>query len=129
MKKVDKGRQSELVQLSEKLRTIGNELTAEIVAFNDEISRRWQEIESLVESYNESVQQVNEVRESVHSDMDSYYTDRSEKWQEGEAGQNYQSWMEAWADDLPEIAVEQPDEIEEPSLEASDLIDDLPGEP
>lgn len=34
----------------------------------------------------------------LSGEMESYRDERSEKWQDGEAGQNYESWIEAFTE-------------------------------
>ena len=64
---------------------------------------------------------IEQFRDEIVSDMESYMYDRSEKWQEGEAGEAYQSWLSNWEDASldDEIDFEMPvlDEIDEPETD------------
>lgn len=89
-----------------------------------------------VNTYNEAVQAANDWRQARAEEMEAYQSERSEKWQEGDAGSAYQSWLDAWGEELVEIEVDldldfeiEAPEIEEPDLDHADLLADLPEEP
>lgn len=64
----------------------------------------------------------------IHSEMDSYFEDKSEKWQEGDNGQQYDSWRTQWDE-----AAEALEPTDLPNLdqaqEAIDAFDNLAPDP
>jgi hypothetical protein len=76
-------------------------------------------------NYNLAADEMNNLLREIHDDMESYYNDRSEKWQESEKGEAYLSWMNEWDRAVEEV------EAEEPAVNESDVdeLDGLPEEP
>lgn len=70
-----------------------------------------------VRGYNELVQNLMDYRDELVADMQCYFDDRSERWQEGEAGQNYQSWMSDWETLEVECMLEEAECPPDPSSE------------
>ena len=56
--------------------------------------------------------------------------ERSEEWQEGDTGQAYQEWISQFENELEEIELEEPDDVDVPESPAEQLdgIDDEPGD-
>lgn len=50
-----------------------------------------------VEAYGDVLAEIADFAQEVHGAMEDYSGERSEKWQEGDAGQQYQSWIDAWS--------------------------------
>ncbi len=44
-------------------------------------------------------QEARDWLDNIHIEQESYYEARSEKWQEGEQGEMYREWMEAFRSD------------------------------
>lgn len=95
----------------------------------------WGEVEAAVAAYNEGVAEMNEKlsdaetwRDEIVQEMDDYMSERSEKWLDGDAGQNYESWKGEWEnvsfESVSELEVNQPDE---PSI--AEELDNLQVEP
>ncbi len=63
-------------------------------------------------------------RDDIVSQMDEYMSDRSEKWQESAAGQNYEAWKSEWENaQIEPIEIEMPEEIARPDIDLSPLSD------
>lgn len=78
------------------------------------------ELNPTVTEYNGILNDADEWRNELVGRMEDYESARSEKWQEGDTGQNYISWREAWEQlDLSEL----PDfeEIEAPEVDTDEL--------
>lgn len=56
-----------------------------------------------IRAYNEVVDDANSFREMIAGDIQEYFDDRSEAWQQGEKGEAYSSWIEQWENGFPEI--------------------------
>jgi hypothetical protein len=65
------------------------------------------EVELAVDKYNAKVNEIKEWASEVASDIDSFMSDKSEKWQEGERGQAYEEWKSSYENfDLEELDVD-----------------------
>jgi len=66
-----------------------------------------------IAQYNEIVGEVESFRDELVSDMEYYFDDKSEKWQEGDSGSEYQEWKNSWEGlDVTEVdTVTVPDEL------------------
>ena len=83
----------------------------------------------VLERHNDVIHEINEFRDGVASDITDYISERSERWQEGEKGELYRAWEDAWHGDIDEVEIDLPDEIEEPELDAAQSLKDLPERP
>lgn len=70
------------------------------------------EFAKIVAEANEKRQEVYELLDDLHREADEYFDGRSEKWQDGEKGQNYASWR----DELERVRGEVEEEIEAPEI-------------
>lgn len=104
-------------------------LENEIEDFNAEKSRLYQKVADALEKYNEALNEAREFTTDIHSEMEEYYENRSDRWKEGDAGSNYQTWMDEWANiDLDEISLEEVADLEMPDMEHYSELDNLPDE-
>lgn len=53
-------------------------------------------IDDLHSQLNAAIEEAEELRDEIHTAMEEYYDARSEKWQEGETGEDYKEWMDEW---------------------------------
>lgn len=115
MKKISKEHKLTIAALVEEL-----EKKAELIGKANEV------VAEAVAEYNEALEKAREFRDEIVGAMQEYHSERSEKWQEGDAGSAYQEWIDAWEamelDELPE-----PDEIDIPEHAAE--IEQGPHEP
>jgi uncharacterized protein YukE len=81
-----------------------------------------------VRAYNEALAEADTFREEIVSEMDGYMSDKSEKWADGDAGQEYSSWYNEWENlDLTEVEyLEMPDLFD---LSHAEEIEQLPEQP
>jgi hypothetical protein len=111
------------------IRQAHERLEQAVDAFNTTISELRIKVEAALEALNASINEAEGWREEVHTDQDSTFCDKSERWQESEAGLDYQDWMTAWDVQLEEVQIDFPDELEMPNCDALDLLESLPDEP
>jgi hypothetical protein len=83
----------------------------------DELFKKLEEtkgaLETALTSYNEVVGEVTEFRDEVVSEMDDYYSNKSDKWQEGEKGEAYSSWKDQWESfEIEEVEIDLVDEAD-----------------
>ena len=126
MKNLSKTQQKELSDLVERLRDSSDLITAAVTKFNETMTFAWDGVAGALEAYNSVIQEANAFREQVAADQQSYIDDRSEKWQESDAGQAYEAWKQEWEGTLDELQMDPPQEAEEPDLSAADTLEGLP---
>lgn len=102
----------ERATLFEAVQAAEDVLVAAIEKFNEECETMFTDVEGAVEEYNEAVLETREWIEERASDFESYREGRSEKWQESEKGEAFETFIQSWQDiDLDEIEIERPEEL------------------
>jgi uncharacterized protein YukE len=93
----------------------------------EKFEQAWRELATAIGEYNTSLAAVTEWRDGIVQEMSDYLGERSEKWQEGDAGQAYQAWMDEWEGlDLEEV--DTPDMPDAPDFDHIDAIEQMPTE-
>lgn len=130
MKSLNKEQLNNLTQLQSDLQDAQEKVESAISDFNANINELWANLVSdSLDDYNKLVQQATEFVDETRSTMQSYYDERSEKWQEGDRGQDFQSWLDEWdSTELEEIEMTMPEETDLPEFQAVEAIDELPTE-
>lgn len=83
-------------------------------------------VNGLIRDYNEALEEARDWRDDLTGQMQDFYDDKSDKWQEGEAGSDYMTWKDEWeAADLDG----EVDEIDPPDLSHYAILEDLPDAP
>lgn len=60
----------------------------------------FEELEKARDQFNVMLEEANEFRQEMNDLMQEYFDEKSEKWQEGDAGSTYQDWMGEWESEL-----------------------------
>ncbi len=95
-----------------------------VEVYNDELKIAWSGLETARITFNEAIEEANAFRQSMLDDMQNFYDEKSEKWQEGDKGQAYQSWMDYWSNEFDQISdIDEPDEFEEEIPDGSIFYD------
>jgi hypothetical protein len=127
MKSLSKADLARRDRYAEELRVLRDKIEDEFRALNEET---FKPINTLIDTYNETLEEARGFIEDLSSIMSDYYDERSEKWQDGDAGQAYAEWKQAYADfdaeDMEQVAL--PDTTEEQATHPED-IEALPAEP
>ncbi len=113
MKKLSKEQLQEKTELSEKMRKALDALNEKIESANDKIRQINSDIGELYNTYQEACTEAQEFAQMIYKDMDEYYSNKSEKWQESEAGGNYDEWRNQWETYAPADNLDSFEEIEE----------------
>lgn len=61
-------------------------------------------VEHTMLEYNEAVHEFEEFREELVSEMVDYRDERSDRWQESDAGVYYNEWVDAWSETIADVA-------------------------
>lgn len=118
MKRMTRQQIKERDDLAGKVEEAGTKLNETIGKFNSTLEDAKAELEGAQSELNEAINNANAMREQIQGDMESYVDERSEKWQEGDAGNQYQSWIEAWSNELEEVELDLPESLEEIDVES-----------
>ena len=130
MKRLTAAQMKTKQELAKLLGTTANEITQAVLKINADLTAARESIDTLTGRYNELVQEANDFMASVNEQQKSYFDERTDAWQGGDAGVSYQYWLEEWSNDLGELdEIALPDEIEEPEFVAADIFGDLPDQP
>ena len=105
MRKIDNATFKSLEEMNAKLELLGEQSEELLEVINDKLADFINEtihkdsgltlIEMLDEFRDTKEQLTDLVNESV-GEMESYYDDRSEKWQDGDRGEAYSEWISEW---------------------------------
>jgi hypothetical protein len=127
MKKLSTTDEAKRTALIGRLREATEKVEAETEKFNAAVSSAFNLLRGAINAYNEVVQEAEEFRSDIDSQMEDYQSERSEAWLDGEAGLNYQSWRDEWAENFEDLEVDEPEAIELPELEHADKLENIPG--
>jgi len=112
--KLTKAQIADREQLVTSLREKGEALNAAIVTFNETVAGQGEALTTAIQTYNEQLEEARSFVGTIAEDMRGEFDEKSEKWQEGDKGQEVQAWVEAWEGvDLEDVEVEIPEAIEE----------------
>jgi chromosome segregation ATPase len=128
MQRLSKSDQATLTELVRKLESQESKVEEAVNELNSVIASHLETVESAIEAYNEVVRDANEFRDNINTEQNEFFSEKSEKWQEGEKGDAYSSWMGEWENELPEATIELPAEVQV-ELTASVQLAELPIEP
>jgi uncharacterized phage infection (PIP) family protein YhgE len=109
MKQIHTKEYDTLIDLVDTLHTITNQYNDQIEKIKEMLEPELAQLNQLREKIESGVEAIEDEASSLVGDMEGYYEDRSEKWQESEAGEQYQEWTDAWSNiELPDV----PEEVE-----------------
>jgi chromosome segregation ATPase len=128
MKRLNKDQSREKTEHAENIRKKYTELEEALAKYNAAIVEAKGPVEAAVEQLNGAIDDANQWMADITGQMEDYIGERSEKWQEGEAGSNYNEWKDQFAE-LEQVELELPEELEVPECEHGDTLDNIPDEP
>jgi hypothetical protein len=128
MKKLDKQQLKRKAELLEAAFAAREATSLAVGGFNEAMAEAWKHVEESLAALNTAVVDLNAFREEVVQGMEDFAGERSEKWQESEAGQAYESWKDEWDGcRVEEVELERPADVDEPDVSFEDF-DGLPDE-
>jgi hypothetical protein len=125
MKKLTKEQEKTRADLVARLTIAAADIDKKLVEVNAMISDL---LNPAIETYNAVVSDIESFRDEIVGEMDTYIGERSEKWTESDAGQNYESWKSDW-ESYDTTALDTIDEIESPETEHGNELEQLNPEP
>jgi peptidoglycan hydrolase CwlO-like protein len=123
MKKFNKTQNAELTEWITKLTTAKQSLDDAYT----ELEEKHNALAEAIGEYNGVVTEVAQWRDDIVGAMEEYQGERSDKWQEGDAGQQYQSWIDEWMG-LEFEEIEVPDLPDAPEVEHIEILEQAPTE-
>jgi hypothetical protein len=100
-----------------------DDLVSDFQKKSAEVERLWSEYEDAVNALNEAISDLNSTVDDMNSfvqevatQMEDFYDEKSEKWQQSDTGSAYSDWKSEWE----QIEVSMMDEI---AVDAIDLPD------
>lgn len=103
------------------------ELEEAIGTFNSTMADAGAGVTDAVAALNEAIAEAESFRSDIHSAMEDYTNDKSDKWKESEAGERYQNWMDGWADSLYDVDIDLPEAlVDDPGCDAADSFEGMP---
>lgn len=110
--KLSKEQQKQREKLIAQMTVAHGALDAAVNIFASKEAAIYEELNNAIEAFNDVSNEVKTWMQEIRDAQQETYDDRSEKWQEGESGQNYQFWMDEWevGDQIEELEIlETPD--------------------
>lgn len=124
--KADKARHAEIVA---ELRDAHGALESAVEAFNDAVKEAWEAVAEPHGLYLAAVEKAERFRDDMVSQAESDLEDKSEKWQESEAGERAQNWASELRDlSFAEFEAEKPEKAECPDDADINAFDEMPQE-
>lgn len=128
MKKLSKAQEKEKAEHAQKIRDAAGALEGAIDQFNKELERQRADVQAAQTKLNEAIADAESWRDEINTAQGDFFEDKSERWQEGEAGSKYSSWKEAWAEEFEQVEIELPDDIQAEWYDVAELLENLPDE-
>lgn len=100
--------------LALKLDSAKENLEAVVASYNKAVADLWDPVADAVQAYNDAREEVNDFCGGIRDDIENYIGERSESWQESDAANAYDDWKNNWDEEIDELALDEPDEIEVP---------------
>ena len=75
--------------------------------YDERSSELLENISALQDTFNDAIYSSNYFTQEISELQQDYYDERSEQWQESEAAENYQEWIDEWSSiELEEIGLD-----------------------
>ena len=117
MKSLSKQENKERIELIDKLRVHSETVHDRVQEANEAIER----LNTAIQEYNAAVDDANSWAQDIVRVMEEFKDQRSEKWQDSDTGQQYDAWIQSWADDFQ--TAEEVDLIHALEMEAADQLE------
>jgi hypothetical protein len=90
-------------------------LETAIDAYNKALEEPKAAVEAALAEYNSKLADLRETFEGLKSNAEQYQSERSERWQESQNGQQYQSWIDSMAvDGIDDVDLDMPEDLQLP---------------
>jgi hypothetical protein len=116
--------------LASDLRDKALTLNIAIAAFNQGVAPFAKAVAEAQNAYNETLEALRSLADGIAENAREQFEAKSERWQEGEKGQQVREWFERWEISLDDVDLDLPQPLEEidPEVYAGEL-EDAPASP
>lgn len=128
MKQLTKADLTARTERATAIHTAQAKLEKAVEAYNAAALAAREVVEQAIQGLNDAIADANAWIEEVRARMNEHFDDRSEAWQESEAGEAYENWLREYVA-LDEVEADFPDELELPESDAAENLEGLPEEP
>lgn len=125
MKAFTSAQKKEHAAIVERLHATRGTLRDAIDAFNGKLTEEYGAVDRAREACQDAIDEANALLDDVRGDAQSHFDDRSEKWQEGDAGQQYQDWISELEQPLDRVEVDEPQPLIEPDLDGIETFEEI----
>jgi hypothetical protein len=130
MKALSKSDEKKKAELVDAIRMANTDLQAAIEEYDKAVTAEQAKVKEALKAVNAKIQEAKEWAEGIASEMQEYYDEKSERWQEGDNGQQYSEWKDSYENFSPDdLEIEFPEELEVVAADAADDLENLPDEP
>jgi TolA-binding protein len=127
--KLNKQEDAQRADLVNKLTSAREALDAKIEDLQDAFQTAVDALEDEVRAYNETLEQARGFCADTAAQAEEDFGDKSERWQEGERGEQAREWIDAWEQaDLEDAELPEVPRIEIELADHADVLDQLPTE-
>lgn len=116
-------------ELVKRLSEAGEAVKSAVETLNDTVDAAWERYQEVVAAYSRAIDEVEDLRDEVHTEMGGYADARSERWHDSDAGARYRAWRDDWSVPFEAPEAIQPDPVRAPDLGAADALRVLPEAP
>lgn len=127
--KLTKSEEARRIKLRDDLIEAREVMMTEVAQQEDRIRAAVAAINRSFENYNEVLQEARGFVEDIHAERDDEFEERSERWQEGDRGDEAREWLDALQeviDAMEDIAPVEIDPFEIDPENHAELLDDMP---
>jgi len=118
MQRLTKEKWKEVADAMDACQKQGSQLQMAVDYYNKVVDPARGDLGDCINSYNESVEALKELYKGFASEAQEYYDNRSEAWQDSDAGSTHMEWIGQLEeiDGLDDVEIELPEDLEEPDL-------------
>lgn len=129
---ISKEQRDEMQSRADDLNAKASDVETMVADFNAAMEEKWAKVEEAINDYHASRDEFNSYLSSVAEDMQGEWESRSEGWQQGDKGQAVSAFIDTIneaAEQVPELSLEKPDDLEVDFTDPDDVLNDLQDEP
>lgn len=117
MKKISKSRWDIITTSMNQCQEASETVESLVERFNEVLEQWREQFSEAVEHYNEVLGDFRTIWSDLAAEGRDYQVDRSEKWQESEAGEAYEQWLtDMDSIEAEDIEIDFPDPLEQPDF-------------
>jgi len=111
--KLTKNEEDQFARLKTALTAKHVELTTAINTYNEEMNDIVESLQEALQEYNKYLGELRSFVETVAEEKRADFEDKSDDWKEGDTGSGVDAWLSSWESaELEEVTIEFPAELE-----------------